>query len=274
MKIINLVEDTKGNPLCEYEHGLSFYVETACHKILVDCGATDMFIRNADILGIDLTKVDMVILSHGHYDHSGGILPFVERNSSAFIYMTESAGGEYYHVTSTMEKYIGIAKEILELPGCRKVSGESKIDDELFLFSNITGSKFPISGNRVLMKKEGQQFVQDSFEHEQCLVITQGEKKILMSGCAHNGIVNILERYQEIFGGYPDIVISGFHMMQKEPYTQEEIQNIENIGKFLVETGALFYSGHCTGQPAFDILKKIMGEKLQAIHSGELVLEF
>lgn len=274
MKIINLVEDTKGNPLCEQEHGLSFYVETEKHKMLVDCGATDMFIRNADVLGIDVTKVDTVILSHGHYDHSGGILPFVERNSSALIYMTESAGGDYYHVTSTMEKYIGIAKEILELPGCRKVSGEVKIDDELFLFSDITGRKFPIPGNRVLMKKVGQQFVPDSFDHEQCLVITQGEKKILLSGCAHNGIVNILDRYQNIFGDYPDVVISGFHMMQKEPYTQEEIQKIEKIGNVLRETNALFYSGHCTGQPAFDILKKIMGEKLQAIHSGEWVLEF
>ncbi|WRK55771.1 MBL fold metallo-hydrolase [Coprobacillaceae bacterium CR2/5/TPMF4] len=87
MKIINLIEDTPGSSNCLYEHGLSFYIETKKHKILMDTGASDAFIKNATQLGIDLKQVDIVVLSHGHYDHSGGILSFVKINPNATIYI-------------------------------------------------------------------------------------------------------------------------------------------------------------------------------------------
>lgn len=89
-----------------------------------------------------------------------------------------------------------------------------------------------------------------------------------MSGCAHNGILNILDRYYEIFGACPDVVISGFHMMKKSDYTEEEVDNIRQIAYELLKTKALFYTGHCTGQKAFDVMKEIMGEQLQSFHSG------
>lgn len=96
MRIINLIENTEGRSECVNEHGLSFYIETEKHKALLDLGQTDSSIHNAGILGVDLKAVDTVILSHGHYDHSGGILPFAEINNKAAIYMQKSAGGEYY----------------------------------------------------------------------------------------------------------------------------------------------------------------------------------
>lgn len=93
MKIINLVENTKKGE-CLNEHGLSFYVETKKHKLLIDTGASDMFIQNAECLGVDLTQIDTVILSHGHYDHSGGLLPFAKLNPSAKIYLKDTADGD------------------------------------------------------------------------------------------------------------------------------------------------------------------------------------
>ena len=96
MKIVNLIENTEGKNGCAFAHGLSFYVETKKHKLLVDLGPSEETIRNAEILGIDLSKVDTVILSHGHYDHSGGILPFAKINDHAVIYMQESATDAYY----------------------------------------------------------------------------------------------------------------------------------------------------------------------------------
>lgn len=272
MKIINLVEDTKGKESCGHEHGLSFYLETKEHKILMDAGATDLFLKNAEALSVDLEQVDTVILSHGHYDHSGGILAFAKINPKAKIYMRDTAGEEYYHVTDTMEKYIGIDKQILSLPQLIRVKGEVCLDDELSLFGDITGRKYPAKSNLQLKKKEGTSFVQDTFGHEQCLVVEQGGKRILLSGCAHNGILNILDRYREIYDGMPDIVISGFHMMKKGEYTGEEKENIIGTAKELKQTGALFYSGHCTGQAAFDLMKEIMGEQLRAIHSGETIV--
>lgn len=274
MKIINLIEDTKGNEKCCYEHGLSFYIETKKHKILMDTGATDKFLLNAEVLGINLKNVDTVVLSHGHYDHAGGLLPFSKINPEAEIFMKPQAGGGYYHITDSMEKYIGIDKDILKLPQCVFVDGdEMVIDDELTLFSGVVGRKYFAKGNLSLKKKTGNDFEQDEFDHEQCLVISQDEKKILMSGCAHNGIINILERYKEIYDAYPDVVISGFHMMKKEDYTEEEVADIKETAKVLVDTGAMFYSGHCTGQRAYDIMKEIMGDRLEQIHSGEVIAE-
>lgn len=271
MKIVNLVENTPGIPGCGYEHGLSFYIETDRHRLLVDSGATDLFLRNARILGIDLSKVDTMVLSHGHYDHAGGIPAFAELNPDARIYLRGSAGGDYYHLKTDSEEYIGIDKEILKLKQCVFVQGDLKIDDELFLYTDISGTRYPAKGNLELKKKVNGEFVQDTFDHEQCLVITQGGKRILLSGCAHNGILNILDRYQEIFQSEPDMVISGFHLMQRGEYSEEEILNIRSIAHALSEMKTIFYTGHCTGEEAYLIMKEIMGERLRMIHSGESI---
>lgn len=272
MRIVNLVENTPGVPGCEYEHGLSFYIETKKHRLLVDSGATDIFLRNAGILGIDLRTVDTVILSHGHYDHAGGILAFSRVNPNARIYLKESAGGDYYHLKKEGEKYIGIDKEILKLKQCIFVRGDLEIDDELFLYTDVSGSRYPAEGNLLLKKKEAEGFVQDTFDHEQYLVVTQEGKRILLSGCAHNGILNILDKYKEIFRSDPDIVISGFHLMKEGEYSKEERMTVQRIAQELSKMDTVFYTGHCTGEKACDIMKGIMGEKLQIIHSGAAIL--
>lgn len=270
MKIVNLVEDTKGGD-CLNEHGLSFYVETKKHRLLVDSGATDMFARNAEMLGVDLAKVDIFILSHGHYDHSGGLTAFAKIAPNAKIYLKVSAGGEHYHLMPELEKYIGIDKRIMELPQVVKVSGNMQIDDELFLFTDINGKRYPEWSNRELVKKVGDKFVRDDFVHEQCLVISQENRRLLMSGCAHNGILSILDKYSELFGAYPDTVISGFHMMKKTALTDEETEYIKQTARELMKTKALFYTGHCTGQRAFEIMKEVMGEQLRGFHSGSVL---
>ena len=96
MRIINLVENELGETGCEAAHGLSFYVETKNHKLLFDTSPSEVVLRNAQKLGVDLTVVDTVILSHGHYDHSGGIIAFMELNPNAKIYMQHNAGGYFY----------------------------------------------------------------------------------------------------------------------------------------------------------------------------------
>lgn len=275
MRIVNLVEDTPGNTGCLYEHGLSFYIETKAHKLLMDSGATDMFWRNADMLGIDLKEVDTLILSHGHYDHAGGILTFAEKNPKAAIYLKSTVGEEYYHLTEAREKYIGIDRRILDLKQCVFVQEDSRrIDDELFLFSHITGRRYPAKGNLQLKRKTENGFVQDTFDHEQCLVVSQGNQKVLLSGCAHNGILNILDRYHELFDSYPDVVISGFHMIKKDAYQEDEISVIRDTAAALMQTGATFYTGHCTGQVAYEWMKEIMGDRLHYMHSGDTLLSF
>ena len=176
MKIICLSENTEGISGCEAEHGLSLYIETQKHKILLDTGASGLFAKNAEKLGIDLTAVDTVVLSHGHYDHSGGIMTFAEINPTAKIYIRRNAGGEYYHD----ERYIGIDKRILSLPQLVFTDAFLEIDDELTLFSGIEGRKFFSKSNLALTERTDNGDIQDSFSHEQCLVISEGENKTLL----------------------------------------------------------------------------------------------
>lgn len=269
MKTVILMEDTCGNPQCEYEHGLSVYAETERHKILADTGASEKTLKNAKRLGVDLSEVDTVVLSHGHYDHSGGIFAFRKINHDAVIYMQQTALGDYYHG----DRYIGIDKRIAQLPNVRLLTGDFQIDEELSVFTEIKGRRFwPQSNLRLSMLKAGQH-VQDEFIHEQCLVI-HGEKKLLISGCAHNGILNILDRYEEKYGGWPDVVVSGFHMMKKADYDEAEEEIIRQTAEELKRKNTVFYTGHCTGQKAIDIMQPIMGEKLVQIHCGmELVIK-
>lgn len=293
MRIINLVENTEGASGCGVEHGLCFYIETEKHKLLMDTGQTGLLLENAEKLGIDLTKVDTVVLSHGHYDHGGGILPFAKINPTAKIYVPEKAFGEYYSMNKDGEPhYIGLAKEIQELPQVVKVSAKAsleakpeakpeaseeakaadgiyRIDDELALFSGIGSEHVIPSTNQRLKKKTEDGFVQDDFAHEQCLVISEGVKKVLLSGCAHHGILNIMDRYCELFGEEPDFVISGFHMMKKHNYSDEDINMIIDTALALRQYKTVFYTGHCTGVEPYNAMKKLMGNQLHYVHSGD-----
>ena len=105
MKITTLLENTTKRPDLSAEHGLSLYIETAEHKILFDMGQTDLFSHNAAALGIDLAAVDIAVLSHGHYDHGGGLARFLTLNRTAPIYVNRHAFEPHYH---GVEKYIGL----------------------------------------------------------------------------------------------------------------------------------------------------------------------
>lgn len=269
MKVINLIENTPGAKGCLFEHGLSFYIETKAHKLLVDTGASDKFLENARVLDVDLKAVDTVILSHGHYDHSGGLMSFAGLNSKAKIYMQKTAGDNYYHVDEKRVEYIGIDTAILELEQIELLDGDAVLDEELFVFSGVRGRRLWPKGNLTLKKRTLDGDIQDEFEHEQYLVLSQEGKKILISGCAHNGILNILERYRELYGSDPDVVISGFHMMKHQAYTLEDEAIITEIARELKKTKIQLYTGHCTSEYPFQLMKEILGNQLVWVHSGE-----
>ena len=282
MKIQVLLENHTGNDdRLSAEHGLSLYVETGKHRLLADTGASDLTWDNAAVLGVDLTKIDTVVISHGHYDHAGGLLGFAAKKPDADIYMQRSAGGDFYHD----EKYIGIDKRILQLPRLHLLDGDLVIDEELALYAGVTGRKLWPRSNRLLSEIRDGNRQQDEFEHEQFLVITerdesrtgsedeagparQAVRRVMISGCAHNGILNLLDRFRDIYGTDPDVVISGFHMMKREAYTPEEEAEILETARILTETDTIWYTGHCTGEKAYDLMAPVMGERLQAMHTG------
>ena len=275
MKITNLIENTEGRHGCAFAHGLSFYVETEKHKILLDLGPSAETLHNAEVLGIDLSAVDTVILSHGHYDHSGGIIPFTEVNDKALIYMQKSAAQDYYaddgEQADPRFRYIGIDKTIASLPQVRFLSGDKVIDEELEVFVIANRSHELPSTNKRLLVRSGDGFQRDNFVHEHCLVIRSKGKTVLMSGCAHNGILSILDAYKDKYGTVPDMVVSGFHLMKKTDYSDSEIDEIKAIAEELKDYPTKFVTCHCTGTSAFDVMKEIMGDSLAYVHSGETV---
>ncbi|MDO5411224.1 MAG: MBL fold metallo-hydrolase [Lachnospiraceae bacterium] len=271
MRIVNLIENTAGESGCAFEHGLSFYVETDKHKLLVDTGATDAFLMNAEALGIDLREVDSVILSHGHYDHGGGILAFAKQNPHAGIYIRDCAFEPLYHKNEQMEKYIGLNPEIRNLPQVIMVRDNLRIDEELFLFTNVTGRRLWPAGNLELKRKTDDGFIVDQMEHEQYLLISFKDRLLLFSGCAHNGVLNILDACKKLTGRVPDAVISGFHMRKKNGYTEEDFELIRQTARELKQYPTHFYTGHCTGLIPYDIMKEIMGDQLSYVHSGDRI---
>ncbi|WP_022778388.1 MBL fold metallo-hydrolase [Butyrivibrio sp. AE3009] len=271
MRIVNLIENTEGNNGCSCAHGLSFYIETGEHRLLMDFGPSEVTLSNAGVLGIDLAAVDVAILSHGHYDHSGGIIPFAELNSKAPIYMQRGATGDYYSEGSEGNRYIGIDKNIAKLPQVRFVEGDYIIDDELSLFVvDKRVRDIPFTNSRLKIKRENE-FLQDDFSHEQALVIKSEGKTVLLSGCAHNGIINFMEAYKAKYGEEPDIAISGFHLVKKTEYSPEQMREITATAEALTAYRSQFYTCHCTGITAYEAMKNIMGGQLEYIHTGDAI---
>ena len=95
---------------------------------------------------------------------------------------------------------------------------------------------------------------------------------VLLSGCAHHGILNIMDRYCELFGEEPDYVISGFHMMKKHNYSDGDINMIIDTALALRQYKTVFYTGHCTGQEQYKLLKSIMGDRVRSIASGDVII--
>ncbi len=272
MKIINLIENTMGDSGCNTEHGLSFYIETHNHKILMDTGQTDLIIENAQKLSVDLAKVDMVFLSHGHYDHCGGVLPFTKINNTAKIYIKKDAFGDNYSTSMTKEpRYIGVDPDIKSLNQLVLVDGNMQIEDDIELFSSIGFNRPAPPGNSHILKKVAGNYVHDDFTHEQCLVLRENGKTYLFSGCAHHGILNVMDRYKELYHDDPDYVFSGFHTLKNSGYSDDDLAFITNTAAELNNYRSKFYTCHCTGVEPYEKMREILDDKIYYVHCGDQI---
>ena len=258
MQIRVLMENSALNESFVAEHGLSLYIEANGKRILFDAGQTDAFALNAEKLGVDLSKVDLCVLSHGHYDHSGGLLRFLALNDHAPIYMHSRAIEPHYNGTV---KYIGIDERLAGQPRILYTDDALDLGCGMQLCTcNALACGCPASA-RGMTVKCGKDFVQDSFDHEQYLVIEEMGKRIVISGCSHKGILNIVKWLS------PDVLIGGFHFMNLDP-EGEDRAFLEDAAKQLLARDCIYYTGHCTGEAAFAFLKERMGDKLNAMPAG------
>lgn len=269
MKIKALVENTSINAELGSEHGLSIHIETQGKTVLFDTGASSLFAENAKKMGVDLQKIDLVFLSHGHYDHAGGLPTFLEINKDAPIYLRNSAFGDYYSERDGgAYEYIGIDKHLLTSNRIVFTPEHMSLGKGLSLYSQVQGNRFFPTGNASLFKKTEEGLVRDDFTHEQNLVIEEGEVSLLVSGCSHRGIVNIVDKFFELYGHYPTHVIGGFHLYNHRTGKPESRETLEKISEALLATGAMYHTCHCTGEANYEMLRTLMGEKIAYLSGG------
>ena len=257
MRIVCLAENTACDERLGSEHGLSLYMEYGGRKLLFDMGQSDLFLRNAGILGIDLSDVDIAVLSHGHYDHGGGLAAFLAVNDRAPVYISRHAFAPHWH---GREKYIGLDTTFADHPRLKMIDGETVLDTGITLCRCEDDRLiYPIDAAGLCAERNGMPVPED-FCHEQYLLLEENGKRILFSGCSHRGILNIMHRF------HPDILIGGFH------YSKIALgETLAAYTEALARYDTDYYTCHCTGIEQFAFMKPRLGRL--AYLSGGTVLE-
>lgn len=271
MKVVTLLENTTCRDDVSCAHGLSLYIETQRNKILFDMGPDESFLKNAEALGVDLSKVNIAFISHGHSDHAGGLEAFCRVNRSADVLVHPAAGGEFYALDGEDVKYIGVKEQLDKASGRTVPTAGALPMGQMLLFSGVPVDEKAMESSAMLHEKKDGEFVRDDFRHEQNLLVTENGRSVLFAGCAHHGIVSILETAEWITGKRPDVVFGGFHLFRLAEGDPAGDALIEETGRKLLEGDTVYYTGHCTGDYAYGKLKAILGDRLQPMTGGSVV---
>ncbi|MBQ9747907.1 MAG: MBL fold metallo-hydrolase [Clostridia bacterium] len=256
MRITALMENTTSRKDMLVEHGLSLYIETDSLRVLFDMGQSDGFLANAARLGIDLSTVDIAVLSHGHYDHGDGLPAFLAVNDRAPVYVSRHAFGDYYNASG---KYIGLTQALRTHPRLTLTDGTMTLAEGITLFS-CHGMPCPFPPKNLgLTEKVGDAYIPDLFIHEQYLLIEEHGRRVLFSGCAHRGVLNIATHFQ------PDVLVGGFHFSKLG--TDDTLRSYAD---YLDTLHTAFYTCHCTGDAQYRFMKETM-RRLHFLSCGETV---
>ena len=266
MKISILADNrTLENKRFRTEHGLAVLLQTANRQILLDTGASDAFLLNAEQMGIDLSAVDYVFLSHGHADHTGGLSAFLQVNKKAKVIVSAAAVNGSFLSSKGALHCITAKWPQDEMEGRTMYIGQTEeLSEGLGIIASIPQNHPLPKGDRNLLIKKDGKYYPDTFDHEMALYVDG----FLFTGCAHNGLENILDACP-----WPvSVVLGGFHLLDSQgENTYETEEELKRLAGMLAAKypKTSFYTSHCTGDNAFQTLKSIMGEHLQHFYCGE-----
>ena len=275
MRIDVLIENTlpEPNPLgLAGEHGLSLLLHDGERTILFDTGASPRFLSNARKLSLRPETASAVVLSHGHYDHGGGLEAFLESFPRPRIFHGKGADGVFRSKKGSRFKDVGLSGGTLKVlrafaDRVHVIDGIAEIMPGFFVFPIREHPHPPPRGNGNLFRITDGELEADDFSHEIAAAVDTPEGFVILTGCAHNGVLNILETVKGYLPG-PRIaaVVGGFHM-RGDP---EENSRLPEVAEELLELapGARFVTGHCTADSAYAELKPVLREHLEHLFTG------
>jgi 7,8-dihydropterin-6-yl-methyl-4-(beta-D-ribofuranosyl)aminobenzene 5'-phosphate synthase len=264
MRVTLLVDNEAASDVLRSEHGLSFLVETDDVSVLFDTGQTDAWLHNLIALGRDPDAIKVAAISHGHYDHTGGLVKAIQELSDAAYYAHPECFQPKYARTNDELRYIGTAVEVVSqkgvftlnrspveiLPGVI-LSGEIPLKMEM----HSSDSKFWAGGDNP---------VRDTFEDEQCVIIRNNGLTAVLVGCAHRGLENNVLAAMAVVGTTRiDLLAGGFHLADAGE------DRLESLADFLerVNVGHIACC-HCTGANAFEYLRSKLGSRVAQALAG------
>ena len=273
-KITTLIEDNPSINLKLYnEHGLSIYIEIDEIKILFDTGKSGDFIKNAELLKVDLNKLDYVLLSHGHYDHSGGFRKLVDEayNSYKLIVGKRFFNAKYKVLEGNIYKYIGNSfdKEYIKQNNIQIKYIEEDIfyiNENIMIFSNFKRNNDFELINKKFQIKQDENYILDNFSDEIVLAIKFHKGLIVILGCSHVGIVNILETIIERTGMPIYGIIGGTHLIEAD-----ELRLNSTISFLKEKDIEILGMSHCTGQKAVEEIKRQFENRFLYNNTGSVI---
>lgn len=268
MKATVLIDNIRNDSI-KGEWGLSIYIEYKDKKILLDVGASNLFIKNAEKLDISLGDIDYAVLSHAHYDHANGMRRFFQVNEKAKFYVQSSCAENCYFKKWFIRKYIGIPKQILKEYSDRieYAMGNYQITEGVNLIPHSTEGLEAIGRRESMYQKKKGGWMPDDFSHEQSLVFDSAEGLVIFNSCSHGGVINIINEVRAIFPDKKIVAfIGGFHIYNK---SESEVRKLAGS---IRETGIKYVcTGHCTGEKAYQILKEELGDVMHQLKVGKKI---
>ena len=255
LKITTLIENTPGeNKALASEHGLSFFIEKDGFRVLFDTGQSGAFLENARQLDIDLGRLDAVAISHGHYDHSGGFRALTKITTQFTLYTGKDFFDEKYGVSQSTSKFLGNNFDPQFL-AVKKIRHETVQEQVTQIFPGIfILTKFPrvhadeVINPRFMLLKD-RTFHQDMFEDEICLALDTPKGLVVVLGCSHPGMKNILDAAQSFLKKPIHAVLGGTHLVEAGK------ENLDLSIQYLANNSIKVIGAcHCTGETAMDIL--------------------
>ncbi len=278
MKVHILIENTSNSELIA-EHGLSFFIEYNDKKILLDAGQTSAFMDNAKKMKVDIENANFCVLSHGHYDHSGGFAAYFKENADKRLYAMNTAIDDYYSGSGGDIHKIGIPKDVYPMykENFVLIDRPTKVAEGIYLIPHSTKGLEEIGKRAKLYKKEKEEYIPDNFSHELSLVFDTDKGLVILNSCSHSGIINIMEEVKQYFG-HDNIYafFGGLHMKGKkddvEICTFSETE-IEEMACYLKNVGIKkIYTGHCTGIVGFELIMKYLAKEAEYISTGRTII--